>query len=217
VGGDFFTVSCLSETAAGVFICDVAGHGVQAALVTAMIRALVEELQPVAKEPGQFLTKLNSDLCAILKQTGNLMLTTAFYLVADWQARTARYANAGHPKPFHFCRAAGQVLPLANASGESQPALGLFDNASYQASEAQLSPGDLIMLFTDGLYEVENPQNELYSQEQLLSSARQHAQLPAAKLFDHLLHQIKSFSAGTGFTDDVCLVGLEFAREAPAL
>jgi sigma-B regulation protein RsbU (phosphoserine phosphatase) len=214
VGGDFFTVSSLSETAAGVFICDVAGHGVQAALVTAMIRALVEELKPVATEPGQFMTKLNGDLCAILKHTGTPMLTTAFYLVADWRARTARYANAGHPKPFHLRRTAGLVQPLANASGKSQPALGLFENASYQTSEAALCPGDLIMLFTDGLYEVENPENLLYSQDQLLASARQHAQLPAARLFDKLLDQIKGFSAGTRFADDVCLVGLEFTQGA---
>ena len=213
VGGDFFTVSCLSETAAGVFICDVAGHGVQAALVTAMIRALVEELKPVATDPGQFLTKLNNDLCAILKHTGNPMLTTAFYLVADWRACTARYANAGHPKPLHLCRRAGLVQPLANASGKSQPALGLLENASYQTSEARFCPGDLIMLFTDGLYEVENPQNELYSQDHLLASARQLAHLPAARLFDELLGQIKAFSAGTKFMDDVCMVGLEFAEE----
>src|SRR5205823_6931961 len=85
VGGDFFTVSALSETEAGVFICDVAGHDVRSALVTAMIRALVEELKPAATEPGKFLSKLNCDLLAILRHTGTPMLTTAFYLVADWQ------------------------------------------------------------------------------------------------------------------------------------
>ena len=210
VGGDFFTVSALSETAAGVFICDVAGHGVQAALVTAMIRALLEELQPLATEPGQFMTKLNSDLCAILNHTGRPVLTTAFYLVGDWRARTACFANAGHPKPFHLRRAASLVQPLANAAGKGQPALGLFENASYRTSETSFCPGDLIMLFTDGLYEVESPQNELYSQDLLLAATRQHAQLPAAQLFDKLLDQIKAFSAGSGFSDDVCLVGVEF-------
>jgi sigma-B regulation protein RsbU (phosphoserine phosphatase) len=215
VGGDFFSVSSLSETQAGVFICDVAGHGVRAALVTAMVRALVEELKPVATEPGQFLTKLNSDLCAILKHTGTPMLTTAFYLVADWRAGTARYANAGHPKPLHLRRSAGLVQPLANASGKSQPALGLFEDASYQTSEAMLCPKDLIMLFTDGLYDVQDRHNELYSQALLLASVRQRAALPAPQLFDELLQEIKDFSAGTGFTDDVCLVGLECA-EGPA-
>ncbi|HVY71473.1 MAG TPA: PAS domain S-box protein, partial [Verrucomicrobiae bacterium] len=72
VGGDFFYVLALSDTAGGVFICDVMGHDVRAALVTAMVRALVEELKPVAHDPGRFLTQLNRDLRAILKQTGNL-------------------------------------------------------------------------------------------------------------------------------------------------
>src|ERR1035438_5837495 len=67
VGGDFFTVSPLSEYQAGVFICDVAGHGVRSALVTAMIRALAEELKPLATNPGRSLGWVNSDLHAILK------------------------------------------------------------------------------------------------------------------------------------------------------
>src|SRR5260221_9616022 len=75
VGGDFFTVSALSETQAGVFLCDVAGHGVRSALVTAMIRALVEELKPLATNPGHFMSKLNSDLYAILRHTGTPLLT----------------------------------------------------------------------------------------------------------------------------------------------
>ena len=66
-----------------MFICDVTGHGIRAALVTAMIRALAEELKPLARDPGMFLRKLNSDLSNILKSTGSPMLTTAFYLVAD--------------------------------------------------------------------------------------------------------------------------------------
>src|SRR6516162_6629011 len=99
VSGDFFTVSALSETEAGVFICDVTGHGVRAALVTAMIRALTEELKPFAHDPGFFLYKLNRDLCSILKNTGSPMLTTAFYAVADCRSGLLRYANAGHPNP----------------------------------------------------------------------------------------------------------------------
>ena len=110
VSGDFFSVSTLSDTEVGVFICDVAGHGVRAALVTAMIRALAEELKPLARDPGSFLRKLNSDLCAILKSTGSPMLTTAFYFVADWQTGVVRFANAGHPKPLIIRQTARQRL-----------------------------------------------------------------------------------------------------------
>lgn len=210
VGGDFFTVSALSENDAGVFICDVAGHGVRSALVTAMIRALVEELKPVAAEPGQFLTKLNSDLYAILKHTGTPLLTTAFYLVANCVTGEVRYANAGHPKPLHVRRSENRVEPLANASGKSQPALGLFEDAVYQTSEVRLSTGDLAMLFTDGLYEVQDARHELYSQTMLVADVQQRAALPAADLFDDLLKGIQDFAANSGFSDDVCLVGLEY-------
>jgi sigma-B regulation protein RsbU (phosphoserine phosphatase) len=210
VGGDFFTVSPLSENEAGVFICDVAGHGVRSALVTAMIRALAEELKPLATNPGQFLSKLNSDLHAILKHTGTPMLTTAFYLVADSKSGTMRYANAGHPKPLLIRRSASRVEPLANAAGKSQPVLGLFEDATYGTSEVKLEPKDLVMLFTDGLYEVQGRNNELYSQEMLVAGVQRRTQLPAPQLFDELLAEIRRFAADSAFDDDVCLVAVDY-------
>jgi sigma-B regulation protein RsbU (phosphoserine phosphatase) len=216
VGGDFFSVSALSDTETVVFICDVAGHGVRSALVTAMIRALVEELKPMANEPGDFMTKLNSDLCAILKHTGTPMLTTAFYLVANARTGVMRYANAGHPKPLHARRSAGRVEPLNNAGKKSQPVLGLFENARYETSEVTLTPQDLVMLFTDGLYEVQSPSQELYTQEMLAAGVRKRLNLPTARLFDALLQEARDFAAGHEFADDVCLVGMELAAKPSA-
>ncbi|HYG35143.1 MAG TPA: PP2C family protein-serine/threonine phosphatase, partial [Clostridia bacterium] len=212
VGGDFFTISALSETQVGVFLCDVAGHGVRSALVTAMVRALVEELKSLASSPGEFLSKLNGDLCEILKHTGTPLLTTAFCLVADWQNGAMRYANAGHPRPLHVRRSAGQVVPLVNASGKSQPALGLLEGTQYQSSEIILTPGDLVLLFTDGLIEVQDQKGDLYTQQMLLSAVGKRLQTPTSCLFDELLNEIKEFSEGTGFTDDVCMVGVDLAR-----
>jgi sigma-B regulation protein RsbU (phosphoserine phosphatase) len=210
VSGDFFSVSALSDTEAAVFICDVTGHGVRAALVTAMIRALTEELKPSARDPGRFLSKLNSDLCAILKSAGSPMLTTAFYLVADWQTGLMRYANAGHPKPLLVRRATGQVEPLLNTSGRSQPVLGLFDNPSYQTSEIILTPSDFVVLFTDGLYEVQGLDEEFFSQERLMLGVKNRLGKPLAQLFDELLGEIRAFAVDHEFYDDVCLVGMEF-------
>jgi phosphoserine phosphatase RsbU/P len=214
VGGDFFSVSALSDNEAGVFICDVAGHGVRSALVTAMIRALVEELKPLATDPGQFLSKLNSDLHAILKHTGMPMLTTAFYLVADWTTGLMRFANAGHPKPLHIRRAAGRAEPLTNAGGKSEPVLGLFGKMAYETSEVRLGPKDMVMLFTDGLYEVEGADSELYSQDLLVAGVQRRVQLPAPRLFDELLAEVQQFAAAKKFDDDVCLVGIEYAGPA---
>jgi len=216
VSGDFFSVSALSENEASVFICDVTGHGVRAALVTAMIRALAEELKPLARDPGIFLRKLNSDLCSILKSSGSPMLTTAFYLVADWTTGVMRFANAGHPKPLLIRRSTGRVEPLMNVTGQSQPALGLFDDPPYQTTEVALTPGDFVMLFTDGLYEVQGLNEELYSQARMMTDVQNLLSHSNQKLFDELLEAIRTFSASHEFDDDVCLVGMEFAGRQTA-
>ncbi len=215
VSGDFFSISALSDTEVGVLICDVTGHGVRAALVTAMIRALAEELKPQAREPGDFLRKLNYDLVNILKSTGSPMLTTAFYAVADCRTGQLRYANAGHPKPLLLRRATNRVEPLANASGRSQPALGLFEDPPYQATETTLAPGDFLMLFTDGLYEVQGQNEELYSQERLTLDVKTLITHPPGILFDELLKVIRAFAVNGEFDDDVCLVGMDYFGLTP--
>ena len=216
VSGDFFSVSALSENEVAMFICDVTGHGIRAALVTAMIRALAEELKPLARDPGIFLRKLNSDLCNILHTSGSPMLTTAFYLVADWTTGVMRFANAGHPKPLFIRRSAGRVEPLANVTGKSQPALGLFDDPPYQTTEVTLTPGDFVMLFTDGLYEVQGSNEELYSQERMMMDLQNLLSKSNKELFDELLEAIRAFSVSHEFDDDVCIVGMEFAGKPAA-
>lgn len=209
VGGDFFSVNAFSPHEAAVFICDVAGHGVRSALVTAMIRALVEELKPLASHPGKFLSKLNSDLYAILKHTGTPMLTTAFYLVADVKKGVMHFANAGHPRPLHVQRQAKRVLTLTNGSGRSQPALGLYEDADYETTEVTIAKRDMVMLFTDGLYEIEDAKGELYTQKMLLEAVARRLEKHANDIFDELLAETRQFASDAAFTDDVCLVGME--------
>jgi sigma-B regulation protein RsbU (phosphoserine phosphatase) len=216
VGGDYFNVLALSETGAGVFICDVMGHGVRSALVAAMVRALVEELKPLGGDPGKLLTQLNRDLHSILQHAGSPTLTTAFYLTADSDTGVLRYANAGHPKPFLIHRDTGKIESLVNATGKSNPALGLLPEAVYDTAQCSLSPGDLVMLFTDGLYEVEGKDEQLYTHAMLVDAVRRRIQLPAGGLFDELLAEIREFAQGEDFTDDVCLVGMEVSPNKPA-
>lgn len=215
VGGDFFNVVALSDTQAAVFLCDVAGHGVRSALVTAMVRALVEELRDRAGDPGAFMTKLNAELGAILKHTGTPVMTTAFYLVADAADGSLRYTNAGHPKPLLLRHGGDAVELLRSANKQAQPALGIFEKAVYQTAVVTLGARDRVMLYTDGLYEVEGPDHELYSQELLAAAVRKHANLPAAQLFDAVLDDVRAYAAGQEFDDDVCIVGLELARLRP--
>jgi len=99
VGGDFFDIFAITGTTAGVFICDVMGHGMRAALVTAIMRGLLEELMPVAADAGKFLTEINRSLHTILRRTREPFLATAFYMVADVATGELRFASAGIPAP----------------------------------------------------------------------------------------------------------------------
>ncbi|MEA3211652.1 MAG: phosphoserine phosphatase RsbU/P [Chthoniobacter sp.] len=210
LGGDFFDVLPLSGHEAGVFICDVMGHGVRAALVTAIVRGLVEELKSAATDAGAFLTAINQSLCAILAQTATPLFASAFYAVADLARGEVRFANAGHPSAFHLRRAEGRVELLKD--GKPGPVLGVFEHSTYATVVRPLAAGDLVVLFTDGLYEIEAADGSLYDTDQLKEAVTRQMNLPASELFDALLAEVRSFSAHEGFEDDVCLVGMEVPR-----
>lgn len=207
LGGDFLDVLALSDTEGGVFICDVMGHGVRAALVTAILRGLVEELKPAGHDPARFLTELNRSLYAILHQTATPVFATALYLVIDVERSELRYANAGHPAPFHLRRGEGTVTLLADM--KPGPALGVFDNTAYESAQCGFSAHDMVMLYTDGLYEVEGADGSFFTKEQLLAEVTKRLALPAAKLFDELVAEIKGFAVGSDFEDDMYVVGVE--------
>ena len=212
LGGDFYDVFPISDTTAGVFICDVMGHGVRAALVTAMVRALVEEFQWAAHDPSQFLTGINHGLLTVLKRIDDPLFATAFYLVADVGRGELRYATAGHPLPFHFQRHAESVIQLPPSPAGLGPALGLFDTAAYPTAHCPLAAQDLVLLFTDGLFEVLDDTDKEFGEEQLLAVARQHRALPPPQLLDELINQCRAYSATGEFADDVCLIAVEATR-----
>ena len=212
LAGDFFSVFPLSEARAGVFICDVMGHGVRSALVTAMIRAMVDDAAARAADPGQFLGRINRRLAGLLKPADGPMFATAFYLTADVAAGRLRYAAAGHPPPLHLQRHAGVIAPL-QVSPRPGPALGLFADATYAAGECALAVDDVILLFTDGLFEATAADGqEEYGQPRLLAAARQHLHLPPPDLCDALIADVRAFAGGAAFSDDVCLLSIEIAR-----
>jgi sigma-B regulation protein RsbU (phosphoserine phosphatase) len=216
VGGDFFDVLPISDTEAGVLICDVMGHGVRAALVTAMVRALADDLLPVAAEPAKFLTEINLRLLAILTQTRSPMFASAFYLVIDLARGELRYSSAGHPSPLLVRRSAGVVEPLRFPNSRPGPALGVFEESEYPLSRSALARHDLIVLYTDGLYEVEGAAGEEYGPDRLLAAVRQRVDLLVEQLFDELLADIRQYAGKQGFVDDVCIVGAEVVRVASA-
>ena len=213
VSGDFFDVIPLSDTSVGLFICDVMGHDVRAALVTAMMRALVVDLSTTITDPGEILTQINREVAGVFKQTDSTMYATAFYLIADVARAELRYASAAHPEPILLHRQLGTAEWLGNGAGRKKgPALGLFAEGQFPTHQCSMEVGDLIALFTDGLIEAEGANNESFSAERLLAAVNQRAKLPTNELFTGVLDEIKRFSSSSEFEDDVCIVGVEVKR-----
>jgi PAS domain S-box-containing protein len=211
VSGDFFSVFPVGEKAAGVLICDVMGHGVRSALITGMIRGLVEEHAKFAADPGELLTRINRALTVILQQAGTTMFATCFYVVADVERSELRFANAGHPCALHVRRAGASVEKLDDEQSRGL-VMGVFPSATYATATRSMVKGDLVMLFTDGLYEVEDATGALFDEEQLRATVSRHAALVPEEFFDRVVSDIRKYSQSETFADDVCVVGMQIRR-----
>jgi phosphoserine phosphatase RsbU/P len=227
MGGDFFHIARLSDEAAAVCICDVMGHGVRAALITAMMRAMIETHSVEAAEPGRLLTQLNSEFTGILKQTGTLVFVTVLYCVINIRAGNARFARAGHPPPLQVRRSSGEVQSIViggfgperdrahHCTNDSAgPAIGIIPNAQFKTTEAKLAAGDFLLFFTDGIIEVEASDGSQFGIEGLQQSVRSNLDQPTESLLDAIVSDVYKFGDSTVLTDDACLVTAELYQSA---
>lgn len=216
VSGDFFDVLRLPDNAAGILVCDVMGHGVRSALVTAMVRAIAQELKSIAGQPGDFLTRLNRDLTSILRQTKSLIFVTAVYLVVDLRSRQLRYARAGHPNPLRLDPRSRTMIPLPSPMDADGPALGLMDEFDYVTTSASIAPGDRIALYTDGVTEAPSLQGEEFGETRLADCLTQTTTQPVDAALSRLVDELTSYCGSTVFPDDVCVVAVEILANPQA-
>jgi serine phosphatase RsbU (regulator of sigma subunit) len=217
VSGDFFDVMRLSEETFAIAVCDVMGHGVRAALITAMVRAMLEELRPMGGEPGALLTRLNRDLTGILRQTGDLIFVTMAYAVLAPAAGRIRYAQAGHPAPLHWDARAGKTRPVACAADCAGPALGLVEDVAYGTSEEAFQPGDRLVLFTDGVFEAVGVDGEEFGRDRLADAVSASACQPLGEALTQVLAGVAAFGGGAPFADDICLIAVEWVQAATGM
>ena len=211
LGGDFFYILPFSDHQVGIFTCDVMGHGIRAALITAIMRSMVEELKPVADNPGLFLSHMNREFMTILKDAQEFMFVSATYVFFDLKLRRLAFSDAGHPNPMILNRLRNTATPLRDSPEPLGPAFGIMDKHTYPTLERPLKEGDGILIYTDGITEAEGTGRELYGEDRLFSSARKQLAASHDQLLPAMVADAESF-AGTGFDDDVCLVTAEVVR-----
>ncbi len=212
LGGDFFHILPISNHQAGLFVCDVMGHGMRAALITAIIRSMMEELKPLATNPGLFLSRMNREFMTILRDAQEFIFVSASYVLFDLHAKRLTFSDAGHPNPLLINRIRRTVAPLRTSEEPLGPALGILDKHVYQTTELPLESGDGVLIYTDGITEVEGANREEYGTERLYASAQRHLDSPPGLLLPAMVADAESFATTSGFDDDVCLVIAEVSE-----
>lgn len=216
IGGDYFAVFSPAEGMLACCICDVVGHGVRPALITAILRALIEESHAAASDPGAMLTHLNRSLQTVLHSAGAEIFVTAGYAVVDLVRAELRYAQAGHPRPLLRRDGSRTAAELELAPESAGPALGLLDDASYAATVVPFGPGDALLLYTDGVIEVLTPEGVEFGVERLQAAFGEALEQGRADLAPALVEAARRFTGVTSFPDDVCILAIRCAAEGQA-
>lgn len=211
VGGDYFDVLPVSDTQAGILVCDVMGHGLRSALVVAIIRGIVERLRDERADPALALTGLNEGFNAVFRPAGMAVFASACYFLIDAATGRARFANAGHPPPFHVRRAGGDVVPLVVSPDQREPALGVYEGFRYEVREVGLDEGDALLFYTDGVYEARRANKE-YGRDRLLQFVKEHRAEPTSEVIEGILVDVLAFADEGKLEDDFCVVGVDLRR-----
>lgn len=207
LGGDFCSVYRLSDTKAGLLICDVMGHGVRAALVTGIIHAIAKELALKAPSPGDFLSALNQQLVPLLRMKEEYLFATAAYLTIDVASGELAGALAGHTLPFLIQPNRNQVSQLTAAKKVRGPALTILADYAYKSFRMPLQPGDEILMYTDGICEAMDADRDEFGVEHLQQTIQDYNKLPLKQLVARIIEVVQEFAGSQKLGDDICLLG----------
>ena len=201
VGGDYYDYFLIDEGQLAIAVGDVTGHGVSSGLLMACAKGGVLTLVSVDPAPKAVMFGLNNLICTT---GGKRNLMSFIYAVFDNQQHQLELTNAGHPYPYLYKAASGQVEPLEISAYP----LGVKRNTPYQTLTVRLQPGDALVFYTDGIVEAQNLDGDLYGYQRLEETIAAYGERSALELKDAILESAKSFAGGQPFEDDITLVVL---------
>jgi len=210
VGGDFRDIFVLPHHAVGLLIGDVSGHGLEAAALMATAKNTVKVFAFDDQSPAAALQKANLVTMRSTSErgSGTVNFVTAFYGVLDTTSGRLRFSSAGHP-PGILRRASGEIHLLKGGS----PVLGVLPEARYEEWEDELAPGDLLLLYTDGLTDV-RWDSQILGEERLLSLVASLGEVQAPEFPEALFERVMEF-AEHGLSDDVAMLAVSLGEPRP--
>lgn len=201
VGGDYYDQIPLADGRLGVVVADVSGKGSLAAMTLTTFRAILRTQVEGEPEPVRTAAAANR---LLRDRVAPNEYVTAVYGVLDPARGHFAYSNCGHAPPIHV-RADGRFTKLTTGG----PPLGLLAGARYLAGEITLDPGDLLLLFTDGVVEAEDPEGREFGVDRLAHLASAVRRLPSAEIVDAVVRETSGYCESADYADDFTLLALK--------
>jgi sigma-B regulation protein RsbU (phosphoserine phosphatase) len=198
VAGDYYGFITLPQGEIGLVIADVSGKGVAAGLLMPSIEVVLQMDAPRFPRPCDLLRSFNKVVCQI---TDGSRFISLFYGKLCPQSRVLEYTNAGHNPPL-LIRAGADPIPLDKGG----LVLGLLPGADYESDKVELRPGDVLVLYTDGTVEAENPAGEQYSTQRLATVVSSHLQQSPRELIETIHASVVEFAGTPQLADDLTLL-----------
>ena len=215
VGGDYYDFFRLTEDRLGILIADVSGKGTSAALYMAELKGLVLALSERYESPRDLLIETNRIISEHLDPRSFITIT---YAVIDLHVGTMTFCRAGHT-PLIFLPGPSSKLPAAKVLTPNGMVLGLrIDGAADKFAElleqerVDLSPGDVIVLYTDGITEAMNPNSDLFGESRLSRIVEEHGHLDSDELRERIMREIEAFVGTADQHDDMTMILLKVDR-----
>jgi sigma-B regulation protein RsbU (phosphoserine phosphatase) len=202
VGGDFYDFVVPDKKHLGLFIADVSGHGIPAALIASMLKVALSSQKSRSSQPELVLSGINQIFCGELQEE----FITASYAFLDLEKKIVRFSGAGHPYPYLW---RGSRKELVTLEKNGLP-LGQFPEEEYEAGELELLSGDRLFFYTDGIVEARNSYGELFGNDRLAGFIKESDRLAGDQLIQTFLERLSHWSKKREQADDLTLIVADF-------
>lgn len=206
VGGDFYDFLDFGDGRIGVALGDATGKGVPAALLTTQCSSVLRTISNIIHEPGKLLFHTNNEFYKQVSATHRFV--TLFLLVIDMKTGLAQYVTAGHPPPLLVNSDSGESRWLDESLGFP---LGIVQDSTFTVCEYQLTPGDTIVIFSDGLTDARNHDEELYNDENIEVSVKGCVAGSSSDVLSGIRADVDAYMNGKEATDDMTIVVVKYS------
>ena len=202
VGGDYFDYFERNDNKLGLAIADVSGHGTPAALVMTMMKGIVHSITHDYRSTNETLEEVNAIVSGIIPP--DIFITMQF-LMFDLADRSMSIANAGHNPVLHYVKSEKKCRQIEVRGC----ALNVMAGIQYTNMKVALNPGDYILVYTDGINEAHNKNEEMFGISRIVEAVEKNGALPAKKLIDHIHQEIFAFTGNVPQADDMLIIAVK--------